>query len=179
MLLVTAAIDQQFRRANVWRKIYVVSFRQCRLQPLVDSPADKHDRTEPIVHGREAQTGTGSPADRHTQPGTVAMVSYTANETTIEAIDMALSLPDKLRAEGIDATELQSGKSYREGLFPLGFETNSQLAAALGRLKYYAQPDTTVNDYTRQIDAVSDDFARTVIARVYPAPEDLVFVVIG
>ncbi|MGD9341833.1 MAG: pitrilysin family protein [Chromatiales bacterium] len=123
--------------------------------------------------------GARSTLARHTQPGTVAMISYTANETTIEAIDMALSLLDKLRAEGIDETDLQSGKSYRKGLFPLGFETNSQLAAALGRLKFYAQPDTTVNDYTRQIDAVSDESARAVIARVYPAPEDLVFVVIG
>jgi zinc protease len=123
--------------------------------------------------------GARSTLARHTQPGTVAMVSYTANETTIEAIDMALSLLEKLRAEGIDETALRSGKSYRKGLFPLEFETNSQLAAALGRLKFYSQPDTVVNDYTRQIDAVSDESAGAAIARVYPAREDLVFVVIG
>jgi predicted Zn-dependent peptidase len=123
--------------------------------------------------------GASSALARYTQPGTVAMVSYTANDTTVEAIDMALSLLEKLKTDGLDESALQSGKSYRKGLFPLGFETNTQLAAALGQLKFYAEPDSAINDYTQQIDAVSDETARAVIARVYPAAKDLVFVIIG
>ncbi len=123
--------------------------------------------------------GARSTITRHAEPGTVAIVYYTANESTTEAIDMALALLDRLERDGFDATTLASGKTYRQGLFPLGFETNSQLAAQVGQLKFYREPDAEVNDYATRIGAVSEKDARDVIGRVYPRRKDLVFVVIG
>ncbi|MCW8844977.1 MAG: insulinase family protein [Gammaproteobacteria bacterium] len=123
--------------------------------------------------------GARSSLDMPSQPGTVAIQSYTATATTIEAVDLALEQLKSLRTKGLDETQLRSGKTYRQGLFPMGFETAKMLAGQLMSLKFYGLDDNSVNDYARDMEGVSAEKAAAVISRVYPGPNDLVYVFIG
>ncbi len=123
--------------------------------------------------------GARSTQTQLSKPGSVAIVSFTKTETTIEAMDMALDLLGQLHQDGLDDDILHSAKAYRLGLFPLGLETNSQLAAALGQLRFYGEPDEKINAYGPAIAAVNTDDAKDVIARVFPPVDDVVFVLIG
>ena len=123
--------------------------------------------------------GARSNVDMPSQPGGVAIQSYTATETTIEAVDLALLQLKNLRTAGLDEAQLRSGKTYRQGLFPMGFETARMLAGQLLTLKLYGLEDGSVNDYASDMEAVSVEKAAAVISRVYPGPDDLVYVFIG
>ena len=123
--------------------------------------------------------GARSNVDMFSQPGTVAIQSYTATETTIEAVDLALVQLKGLRSKGLGEAQLRSGKTYRQGLFPMGFETAKMLAGQLLSLKFYGLDDGSVNDYGKDMEAVSAEKAAAVISRVYPGPDDLVYVFIG
>lgn len=123
--------------------------------------------------------GAGSSLAMLAQPGSVSIASYTATETTIEAVDLALEQLRKVREVGFDGASLQSGKTYRQGLYPMGFETAGDLARQIMALKFYGLPDSKVNDYSSDMAAVTPEKARQVIARIYPPREDMVFVFIG
>ena len=64
--------------------------------------------------------------DRLLQPGHWALTSFTQTETTIQALDLALATLDQLHQSGLDATMLESGKSYVQGQYPLALETAGQ-----------------------------------------------------
>jgi zinc protease len=123
--------------------------------------------------------GARSNIDMPSQPGSVAIESYTATETTVEAVDLALLQLKNLRTRGLDEAQLRSGKTYRQGLFPMGFETARMLAGQLLTLKLYGLQDGSVNNYARDMEAVSAEQAEAVISRVYPDLDDLVYVFIG
>ena len=61
----------------------------------------------------------------------------------------------------------------------MGFETANDLARQILTLKFYGLPDSKVNDYSSEMDAVTSEKANQVIARIYPRREDMVFVFIG
>jgi predicted Zn-dependent peptidase len=116
---------------------------------------------------------------KHTLGGSLAMTSFTPTATTFEAIDLALAQLERLHQQGIDQDTLGSGKNYVKGTFPLDLETSPQLATAMAELKFFGLPDASINDYAEAISAVSPATAASVIKRVYPELNNLVFVVIG
>lgn len=123
--------------------------------------------------------GARSNADLHSQPGALAISSYTATATTVEAVDLALAQLTRLREQGLDAKGLRSGKTYLQGLYPLRFETAADLADQVLQLKLYGLPDSRVNGFAEAMEKVSDAQVAAVIRRLYLAPEDLVYVFIG
>ena len=72
--------------------------------------------------------GAQSSFDLRKAPGTFGIYSFTRNETTVQAIDLALQLLQKLHKEGLTPEQLASAKSYIKGQFPPSIETSSQLA---------------------------------------------------
>ena len=116
---------------------------------------------------------------RPRRPGSIAIVSSTRTETTVEAIDKALGILAGLHAEGLDDAMLESAKNYVLGQFPTRLETASQLAAQLASLEFYGLSDRYINDYGAAILAADDASVNAVIAEVFPQPEDLVFVLLG
>lgn len=117
---------------------------------------------------------------RPTQPGTVAIVSYTKTESTQKAIDLALETLQRLRASGIDEATLRSATRYMEGQYPTGFETNGQLALTLAELAFYDLPESEVTEYPSRVEAVRDPAVlKPLIERVYPPASDLTLVVVG
>jgi zinc protease len=112
------------------------------------------------------------------KPGPFVIFSYTRNETTSQAIDLALQVLDKLHKEGISAEKLSAAKTYIKGQFPPDIETSTQLAQLIARNEFYGLTDDEVNQLEAKLDAVTPEMARQAIQKHFPS-DDLVFVLIG
>jgi predicted Zn-dependent peptidase len=123
--------------------------------------------------------GASSHFDRLQQPGNWQMSSFTQTETTIQALDRMLATLDQLHQTGLEATMVESGKSYVQGQFPLALETSEQWAAQLATLEFYGLDRRYIDDYSAQLGAVTAADAKKVIDEVYPSSSALAIVVIG
>jgi predicted Zn-dependent peptidase len=110
--------------------------------------------------------------------GPFAIFSFTKNETTTPAIDLALQVLAKLHKDGVTEEQLKSAKSYIKGQFPPNIETSRQLARIVASHEFYGLGDDEVNQLEARVDAVTPEIARQVIQKHFPA-DNLVFVLIG
>jgi zinc protease len=122
--------------------------------------------------------GALSAFDPRKAPGPFGIYSYTKNESTAQAIDMALQVLQKLHKQGLTANELASAKSYIKGQFPPSIETSRQLAQIIAINEFYGLDDREINELETRIDAVTPAIAQQVIQKHFPS-EDLVFTLIG
>lgn len=122
--------------------------------------------------------GADSFFDSKKQPGAFAIYSYTKNETTVQAIDLALEVLGKLHKDGLTPAELASAKAYLKGQFPPSIETSSQLARRIASNEFYGLGDDEINQLEARIDAVTPEAARQAIQKHFPA-DGLVFLLIG
>ena len=116
---------------------------------------------------------------RNAAGGSVAIISYTKTETTLEAIDLALLLLEQLRADGVSDESVVMGKNYILGQFAPRFETAEQLAGQFAALEGYGLDESYVNDYGAAVAGADGEAIRDIIKEVYPASDDLVFAIIG
>lgn len=116
---------------------------------------------------------------RPSQAGSFAIVSYTKTDTTIEAIDLSLELLARLRDEGFDEALVSSGKNYILGQFPPRLETAMQLAGQFATLEAHGLNASFIDDYGAAIAGAAGETIQSVIADVYPHPDNLVFVILG
>jgi predicted Zn-dependent peptidase len=110
--------------------------------------------------------------------GPFAIGSFTPNEKTGQAVDLALDTLKRFHENGLTAEQLQSSKSYIKGQFGPTLETNDQLANVLCELAFYGLGPDYINNLFERIDAVSLADARRIIDTYYPQ-NDLDFVFIG
>src|ERR1700722_184240 len=110
--------------------------------------------------------------------GPFAIFSFTKNETTTPAIDLALQVLEKLHKDGVTEAQLKSAKSYIKGQFPPNIETSRQLARIIASHEFYGLGDDEINQLEAHVDAVTPEIARQVIQKHFPA-ENLVFFLIG
>jgi zinc protease len=122
--------------------------------------------------------GALSAFDPRKAPGPFGIYSYTKNESTVQAIDMALQVLQKLHKQGITADELASAKSYIKGQFPPSIETSKQLAQIIALNEFYGLDDREINDLEARLDAVTPAIAQQVIQKHFPT-DNLVFTLIG
>ena len=111
-------------------------------------------------------------------PGPFVIESFTKNETTTQAIDLALQVLAKLHKDGLTADQLKSAKNYIKGQFPPEIETSGALARRIASNEFYGLDDNEVNQLEARIDAVTLETARQVIQKHYPF-ENLVFALIN
>lgn len=122
--------------------------------------------------------GAGSFFDSRRAPGPFEIGSFTKNETTTPAIDLALEVLQKLHKNGVTAEQLASAKSYIKGQYPPNIETSAQLARRIVYNEFYGLTDDEVNKLEERVDAVTPEIARQVIEKHFPT-DNLVFVLIG
>jgi zinc protease len=122
--------------------------------------------------------GAMSAFDPRKTPGPFGIYSYTKNESTVQAIDIALQVLQKLHKQGITAEELASAKNYIEGQFPPSLETSKQLGQIIVINEFYGLDDREINDLEARLDAVTPAIAQQVIQKHFPA-DNLVFTLIG
>jgi zinc protease len=122
--------------------------------------------------------GARSSFTQRVRPGPFAIFTYTRNETTEQAIDLALDVLKRLHEKGITEQELKSAKEYLKGQFPPTIETTDQLAALVAQLEFYGLDANDINNYYAKIDSMTVADAGRVIKQYFPM-ENLVFVLIG
>lgn len=110
--------------------------------------------------------------------GPFGIYSFTKNETTVPAIDLALKVLDDLHKNGLTAVQLDTAKKYIKGQFPPRIETSGQLAARIATNEFYGLDDNEINQLEARIDAVTLESAKQIIEKHFPK-ENLVFVLIG
>jgi zinc protease len=122
--------------------------------------------------------GARSFFDSHKTPGPFEIASFTKNETTTPAIDLALQVLQKLHTNGVTAEQLASAKSYIKGQYPPTIETSGQLVRRIVVNEFYGLGDDEVNQLEARLDAVTPAIAKQVIEKHFPL-DNLVFVLIG
>ncbi|MGC2467066.1 MAG: pitrilysin family protein [Candidatus Acidiferrum sp.] len=122
--------------------------------------------------------GAGSFFDSHKAPGPFEIYSFTKNETTTPAIDLALQVLQKLHKDGVTEEQLNSAKSYIKGQYPPTIETSGQLVRRIVSNEFYGLGDDEVNQLEARVDAVTPAIAKQVIEKHFPM-DNLVFVLIG
>jgi len=110
--------------------------------------------------------------------GPFGMYSFTKNETTTQAIDLALKVLQDFHKNGVTPEQLASTTSYIKGQFPPAIETSGQLAQRIATNEFYGLDDSEVNQLEARIDAVTPEIAKQVIQKHFPL-DNLVFVFIG
>jgi zinc protease len=116
---------------------------------------------------------------RAAKPGSIAIMSYTPTETTVEAIDMALGVLDRLHRDGVDKEMVASARNFILGQFPTALETAAQLGNQLAALEAFGLDVAYINDYGEALMSTDTDLIAAVIDSVYPTPDNLVFVLLG
>lgn len=116
---------------------------------------------------------------RYSQSGSVFIQSFTETGTTVEAVDVALATLGRLRDGGLDAAMIESSRNYIMGQFPPRLETAAQLAGVFAMLEVNGLDAGYINDYGSSLAAATEESIATVIDRVYPSADALVFVILG
>jgi zinc protease len=116
--------------------------------------------------------------DSRKEPGAFGIYSFTKNESTVQAIDLALQVLAKLHKDGVTAEQLASAKAYIKGQFPPSLETSEQLAKRIAANEFYGLGDDEINKLEERIAAVTPEIAKQVIAKHFPE-DNLVFMLIG
>jgi predicted Zn-dependent peptidase len=120
-----------------------------------------------------------SELSRPTRPGSFAIVSFTKTDTTIVAMDLAIKLLKRMRAEGFSEDLITSGKNYILGQFAPRLETSSQLAGQFASLQAAGLDASYINRYGEAVAGAAGEDIQAVIRRVYPKADDLVIAIIG
>lgn len=123
--------------------------------------------------------GARSSVTRYSQPGSVFISSFTETGTTVAAIDVAISTLGRLRDSGLDDAMITSARNYVMGQFPPQLETATQLAGVFAMLEAVGLDASYINNYGANLAAASRESIAAVIDEVYPAADNLVFVVLG
>jgi predicted Zn-dependent peptidase len=123
--------------------------------------------------------GAGSTVEQDRLPGSIYISTFTKNESTAKAIDLALAQLVKLRTTGLNAEALASAKAYLKGSYPTSkLETSDQLANVLTEFELFGLNRGEVDDLISRIDSVTLEQANAVAKRYYRT-EGLVFVLVG
>jgi predicted Zn-dependent peptidase len=122
--------------------------------------------------------GAVSRFNRPRQRGPFFIFSYTQNETTEKAMDMALDILKQFHEKGPTEEQIKSSRSYIKGQFGPRVETTDELAGWMADLELYGLDRAEVDDYFARLDKVTLADARRVIQKYYPL-EDLTFTVVG
>lgn len=120
-----------------------------------------------------------SVVDQRSQPGPVTVRSFTETSTTVEAIDLAISVLRRLQDKGLDDDMMASARNYIMGQFPPRLETASSLAGMLAFLELNGLDRSYIDDYGSELQAAAAESVALAISEVYPQPDDLVLVIIG
>ncbi|MCK5149185.1 insulinase family protein [bacterium] len=122
--------------------------------------------------------GAGSGFSRYKESGSFIISSYTQTAKTVECIDLALEVYDRLFNKSIEEKLLLSAKNYVKGQYPPKFETSGALAGLLTSMFNYGYDETFINTFQSKVDELTVEKTEEIIKKYFPR-ENLQFVLIG
>lgn len=112
--------------------------------------------------------GAGSRFATYKNGGSFYISTFTAKETTEQAIDLTLEVVNRLHTIGLDEKSLTSAKNYVKGQFPPRYETVGQLSDFLVEMFWYNFDETFINDFEKNVDGLTLKKANQIIATYFP-----------
>ncbi|MCW5521183.1 insulinase family protein [Aureitalea sp. L0-47] len=100
--------------------------------------------------------------------GSFYVSTFTAKETTEEALDLTMEVIQRLHEKGIDQDMLTSAKNYVKGQFPPRYETSGQLSNLLTEMFWYDFDESFINDFESAVDGLTLEKANQIIATYFP-----------
>ena len=122
--------------------------------------------------------GAGSGFHGYKHGGRFVIRTFTKNESTEEAVDLALKTYKRLHEQGIDEETLTSAKNYLQGQIPPHFETTGSLASLLTDMYWYGFDESFINTFQQKVDELDVEKANAIAKKYFPK-ENLQFVLIG
>lgn len=102
-------------------------------------------------------------------PGGMTYVStFTRNETVGEVVDIILAEGIRMQTEIVADSEHIGGINYRCGLYPLGFETNDDLAGVFSNLWLNGLDKSYYEDYQERLRAVKPEQTQALAQKYFP-----------
>jgi predicted Zn-dependent peptidase len=92
---------------------------------------------------------------------------------------MALDVLGRLHQDGVDKETLDSARNYILGQFPTALETAAQLGSQLAALEAFGLDVAYINGYGAALVSADTETVAAAIDEVFPAADDLVFVLLG
>jgi zinc protease len=135
---------------------------------------------ESNLRGKKGYTyAARSIAQQRIDPGSVQLLwSDVRNAAADSALELFVSLAQKLKDQPIPAADLEIAKSYLTGSFPLTIETPSQIASQVAAARLLGRPADHVQTWRQKLAAVTPADVQRV-AKTYLHPENAVIVVSG
>lgn len=99
--------------------------------------------------------------------GFFSFSSFTKNETVGELLSVLLQESRRARENGFEPDEIERAKRYLAGLYPLGLETNEQVAAAIAETILFDLGEDWVPRYRERVMAVTPMQAAEAAARFF------------
>ncbi len=112
--------------------------------------------------------GAGSRFNEYKSDGSFFITSFTANETSFKAVDLAIETYKKFVDQGIDQKTLDSAKAYVKGQFPPNYETLEGLSSLAAELWVHEQKLQDFNRFEAEVDSLTLDEANRLIKETFP-----------
>ncbi len=112
------------------------------------------------------------------EPGPFVIGLQTKVSQTNDALNVARETVSKFVTEGPSSAELKQAKDNLIGGFPLRIDSNSEILGYLRAIGFYQLPLTYLDDWTKNVDAVTLDQIRDAFRRRVN-PEKMSLVIVG
>jgi zinc protease len=110
--------------------------------------------------------------------GSLYVATFSKNEAVVDTLNLVIDLMRRMRADGPAAAELEKGRNYVAGLYPLRIEAPDALAGEMLDVEFFGLGKGYIDGYQGRIRAVTLEQARAAAARFVPA-DDLAIAVVG
>jgi len=129
---------------------------------------------------REEKGYTYSPQSALTAFGDSGFYRFAAdvrNEVTGPTLTEVFKEIDKMRAGGVEASELQGAKSYLRGIFPIQTASQTGLAATLNNVYVFGLPKDYPETFRSKVAAVTADQVKSASATLLGSDNSVIAVV--
>jgi zinc protease len=99
------------------------------------------------------------------------------NEVTGPTLTEVFKEIDKMRAEGVDAKELQGAKQYLRGVFPVQTATQAGLANVLNTVYVFGLPKDYPETFRAKIAAVTPEQVKAASATLLGSQDSIIAIV--
>ena len=94
--------------------------------------------------------------------------TFTKNATVGEVVDIILAETKRMQTERVPDSELAGAINYQNGLYPLGFETNDDLAAIFSNLWLYHDNKSVYEDFQERMKGVTAAQVMAMAQKYFP-----------
>jgi zinc protease len=110
--------------------------------------------------------------------GNMHVETFSRNPSVLETIKVALDQIRRLRSGTVAAEDLEKGRSFLAGMYPVRLESPENLATQILDIDFYGLEADYINQYQKRVRGIGAEAVKRAAERFAPA-DDLAIVVVG